>query len=201
MISTRTNFGKPLLLVALLSLVIAVVVTPATAYAGKGKCIGVNVVSATDDGKQKKKKKRRPKFAISKIVDLRFDVQVGGRIKGDEVVELRVLTPNGHLYETYKIPIAEQPVPIDGVQPIDVNNRAEVENVDLGSRRLAGYPRPIKVQPLKERKGRRTVSINFPVAGTTIVQNGLYGKWRLEAAVDGVDREICKRSTFVLRDK
>ena len=61
--------------------------------------------------------------------------------------------------------------------------------------------RDVKVHPVRTVDGRRVASVAFPVAGTSIVHSGLYGKWRLEAALDGAERRICGPAHFFLRDR
>ena len=131
------------------------------------------------------------RFAVSKIVDLTFVVEVSEDLRSDELLILRVFTPKGHLYQEYVVPIAEEPVA-------------------GGSRRVAGYPRPLKVYPIKEAveaggkrspRQRKVVEYPFPVAGTLIVSNGLYGKWRLRAALDDADYRVCGPAYFYLQDR
>ena len=137
-------------------------------------------------------KGNKRQFAVSQIVDLVFKIEVSDGLKGDELLELRVFTPKQHLYETFTIPIAEQPVP--------------------GSAKLVdGYPRPLAVRPIKtiaetnvqskRTSLKRIVEIPFPVAGTTIVHHSLYGKWRLEAALNKDDYRVCGPAHFFLRDR
>ncbi len=47
---------------------------------------------------------------------------------------------------------------------------------------------------------RRTAVVMLPVAGTTIVNNSLYGEWKVEAYLDGARSTACTKSlSFVIQ--
>jgi hypothetical protein len=41
-------------------------------------------------------------------------------------------------------------------------------------------------------------STSFPVAGTDIVSSGLYGRWRVEAYLDGAEQQCALPAWFTL---
>lgn len=51
----------------------------------------------------------------------------------------------------------------------------------------------------KRRSRFRTVTARLPVAGTTIVNNSLYGTWRAEAYLEGERTACAKPRTFVIK--
>jgi len=53
--------------------------------------------------------------------------------------------------------------------------------------------------PPKRRARYRTVTARLPVAGTTIVNNSLYGTWKAEAYVDGERTACAKARSFVIK--
>jgi len=119
-------------------------------------------------------------FSASEIVDLNFEVRMKGRRTVDWVV-LRVLTPEGHLYQTFEVPVSE-------------------EGEEKRGRKVRGYPFPLKVSRPKAEGGKEKAKARdhkgpprwylvdappFPVAGTHITTHSLYGKWQVEAWPEG----------------
>jgi hypothetical protein len=107
---------------------------------------------------------RKPlNFSAAEILDLEFQVLIRPDLLAGRSLELKVLTPKGHLYQTLDLP-------------------APSEAPDAAKRR-ARY---------------RTVTARLPVAGTTIVNNSLYGTWKAEAYLAG-ERTACARArSFVI---
>lgn len=109
------------------------------------------------------------KFSATDVIDLELRVLLSPRIVGDHLLRLRLFTPSGHLYQELTVPFTT-----------DSTSRSE--------RKVAGYPRPMKVRRAKPGtfagNAVNTISIYFPVGGTSIVTNSLYGKWTIEAFVD-----------------
>lgn len=109
-------------------------------------------------------------FSATKTVDITFSVIFRFNLRGEHLLELRIYTPQGELYQSIAGQVAE------------VGRTAE-------KRLVPGYSRP-KLQwvpvPIAhgEKKGLK-VDVPFPVGGTLIQSNSLYGQWRVEAYVDG----------------
>lgn len=113
------------------------------------------------------------KFSASRTVDLTLSVLLPTTFTGEHQLALRVYTPGGSLYQELAVPVAP---------PGTANAHA---------RMVPGYPRakkvviPQEVSYLNQRFYR--VDVPFPVGGTLITSNGLYGKWRITAHLDGAD--------------
>ena len=114
-----------------------------------------------------------PRFSATKILDLTFAVLLPPAIGGEHLVELRVFTPDGQLYRSMAVPFARGALP-------------------GAARAVEGYARPVPQQALKQvSRGRRlfaAASATLPVGGTDIVSSGLYGRWRVEAYLDGAEQ-------------
>jgi len=113
-------------------------------------------------------------FSARQILDLNFRVRLASS-DTPGTLEMRYYTPSNHLYQSVLVPIAAE---------------ASVE----AERSLQGYPFPVKVakvEPEPDAKARGAASLRtvaapaFPVAGTMIVNNSLYGTWRAEAWPEG----------------
>lgn len=105
-------------------------------------------------------------FSANRITDLEFEAVFGGRIGGSHVLELKLYTPRGYLYQVLTVPFSAA----------------------RGGRRrhLPGNPRFFRERELRVAgPGTYQVSARLPVAGTWITTNSLYGSWRVEAHVDG----------------
>ncbi len=125
-------------------------------------------------------------FSAAGTTDLIFHVLFEGTPGEEHVVTLKVFTPHGYLYRTIDVPIA----PGKGDAP-------------LGTRRLPGYPYPVKVQAPRSVSVGRTpyasVDVSFPVAGSAIVTNSLYGRWRVEVYMDGASKPCPGETVFFIR--
>lgn len=124
-------------------------------------------------------------FSAVKTTDLVFHVMFTGEVAKDHVVTLNVYTPHGHLYRRLDVPVA----PARG-------------NVPAGTRRLQGYPYPVKVRTPVQRTvgGKRyaVVDVTLPVAGTSIVTSSLYGRWQVEVVMDGARQPCPGRRSFYI---
>jgi hypothetical protein len=124
-----------------------------------------------------------PTFSATRVLDLTLTVLFPARLPGEHVVELRVLTPDGQLYRSMAVPFAR------GAQTNAV-------------RSVLGYARPLPQQALKP-VGRgsglfASVSTTLPVGGTDIVSAGLYGRWQVEAYLDGAEQQCGPPAPFTL---
>jgi hypothetical protein len=129
-----------------------------------------------------------PSFSTRQVLDLNFTIlfpvpRRRGLPRQDvESLELRLFTPNGHLYQSTTVPIA-----------LAARKKRTVE----------GYPHPLPVAQLLPygqgglASGFAVTAPSFPVAGTLIVADSLYGVWRVEAWPDGGQRACSAR--FSLR--
>jgi hypothetical protein len=123
---------------------------------------------------------RPPVFRASVVQDLRLDVSFSKQMQkgfetGDHVVEMRVYTPRGRLYQSLMVPFSA-----DGGH----------------TAKLDGYPRAVQVQSLHVAP---SVGAAFPVAGTSIVQSSIYGDWRVEVHVDGAATRCGAPAVFTVQ--
>jgi len=111
-----------------------------------------------------------PAYPATGILDVIFEVGVDGVLSGDHLLELRVLTPNGHLYQ-----VLTAPVTADAAK---TTSRV----------RVAGFPYPLQVQHLKPitvaKASASGVVLKLPVGGTLIVSTSLYGLWEVQPFLD-----------------
>ena len=140
-------------------------------------------------------------FSAREIVDLNFEILLKPEDGAEEQVEIRVFTPEGHLYQTIDVPVSapgsrETERVVAGYPfPLGVSEaRAEEGSVTEDPESLvpsqepaAGErPRPLKGDDREKApppRPRRLVvtAPPFPVAGTHITTHSLYGWWRVEA--------------------
>lgn len=125
------------------------------------------------------------RFSAVKTTDLVFHVMFTGEVAKDHVVTLNVYTPHGHLYRRLDVPVSP-----------------ERGNAPTGTRRLAGYPYPVKVEAPVQRtvdgKSYAVVDVPLPVAGTSIVTSSLYGRWEVEVVMDGARQPCPDRTQFYI---
>jgi hypothetical protein len=113
-------------------------------------------------------------FSATAVLDIDFAIvfspQVAAQFTNVHVIEFRILTPQGNLYESISVPITSDP------------SKAGQKH------RVAGYPDLIPVQVLQSitRGGGKGMlaKVTLPVAGTPIVSNSLYGTWTALALVE-----------------
>lgn len=126
-------------------------------------------------------------YSATHIVDLDLNVLFPATMlptyAGDHVLEVRVYTPDNHLYESLSVPFSAD---------------RSAEGV---KRQIPGYPlaMPVRVMGPGRSGGTYQVTVAFPVGGTQVVSNGLYGKWSAEIWVDGQKATCGARPTFTIQ--
>lgn len=107
------------------------------------------------------------------------------QMSGDHVVEFRIFTPKGHLYQSISVPFSAD------------------EKLRGKKTKVKGYPREIATSVLESvRLDNRTyyaVAARLPVAGTAIITNSLYGSWTAEALIDGAPLSCNDKVRFEIR--
>ncbi len=125
-----------------------------------------------------------PSFSALDISDVIFEVTAAGEYEGDSVLELKIATPNGHLYQVLTAPVS--------------SSQSKATRVS----RVVGYPYPLQVQHLESTTAGATagspVTLRFPVGGTLIVRNSLYGLWEVRAYLDGIEASCGDPARFTL---
>jgi hypothetical protein len=120
-------------------------------------------VTAPTFGKPAPRFRRPLHFSAAEVLDLEFQVLIRPDLLAGRSLELKILTPKGHLYQT----------------------------LDL--------PAPSEAPDAEKRRSRyRTVTARLPVAGTTIVNNSLYGTWKAEAYLAGERTACAKPRSFLI---
>lgn len=121
----------------------------------------------------------KDRFSATAVTDLVFTTRFGGKLSGEHVLELKVFGPSGTLYQSLAVPIAAP-----GKTP--------------GERPVKDYPYPKKEVAVRTvgqgASAVHEVDVSFPVGGTLIVQNGLYGTWKVEPYLD-FQRRPCGPAT------
>lgn len=106
---------------------------------------------------------------------------------GDHVMEFRFKSPDGHLYQSVSVPFTTNAASAGKEQKVN------------------GYPLPVARQAARavtyQRVNQLGVSATLPVAGTLIIQNSLYGRWTVEATVDGEKSRCSSSASFSLITK
>jgi len=176
--TTRTAVAA-LLAAALLGGVAAPAHAQKKAFRDKS-CLAIVAGSMQKLGKNGKDDKEREfengasSFSATKVLDLDFAIvfsqDVAAQFTNVHVVEFRILTPNGNLYQSISIPMTSDPS-------------------KLGQKhRVAGYPDLIPVQVLQSishNGGKGMLArVTLPIAGTPIISNSLYGTWTAMALVE-----------------
>ena len=152
------------------------------AFAGTG-CVGVAISSDQSDGG-----KFGTTFSATQIVDVDFSILfppgVAKQFAGDHLVEFRIFTPRGGLYQSVTIPFTS-----------DTNRAGQLIHVE-------GYPDPQALHLLGDvtynNAKHSRVFVRLPVAATPIITNSLYGTWSAGAYVDGDAISCSKPASFVI---
>jgi hypothetical protein len=130
------------------------------------ECVAVLVTSP----QQPATSRQHGPFSATRILDVRFGTVLRRQLVGPHLLELKVQTPRGHLYQTLTVPFT-------------------AAGQSRGERHVDGYPRPMREQETRavSQEGARgyEVSATLPVGGTAIMSNSLYGEWRVQPFLDG----------------
>jgi len=128
------------------------------------------------------------RFAATKVTDIEFAIvfspPIAAQFKDAHIVEFRVYTPAGNLYESLSIPIT-------------------TDSGKAGQRhRVPSYPDLVPIQvlkPINHGNGQGLFAkVTIPIAGTPIVSNSLYGTWRAEALVEEQTTACGTPATFTI---
>jgi hypothetical protein len=112
-------------------------------------------------------------YSASQILDLRFRTMLNRPLKGQHVLELRVYTPKGHLYQVLTVPAPIQKLPAPMPPERTVKGRANSLN------------EPEAKVAVEEPDPRLSLDATLPVGGTSIVTSSLYGRWTVTPHLDG----------------
>ena len=145
---------------------------------GRASCATVMVVTP-------KGKPTRSAFSVTRILDLELRAHVRPLPAGPHLLELKLYTPHGHLYQVFPVAF-EGAVSSQGVVAPQAAWQAAYRD---------GLP--LRPAPLvqADRATRQRVVATLPVAGTSIVAASLFGRWRVDAHLDGA-AESCGTPAF-----
>ena len=156
------------------------IAAPQSRAAKKDKsCLAVLVGSPQVEPRESKWSKN-PSFSATNVIDVEFAIlfskSIAAQFDSVHMVEFRVYTPTGALYESIVIPMTTN------------QNRANERH------RVPGYPDLVPVRVLESVNhglGQGMFAkVKLPVAGTPIVSNSLYGAWKATALVED-EPSIC----------
>lgn len=102
--------------------------------------------------------------------DITISVLFSPSMSGDHLLTLNFLTPRGHLYQSMVVPISDTPRVMQ----------------------VPGHPHPVTAkvpaQVLVNREPFIRVPVVFPVGGTSITANSIYGTWTVVPVLDNAER-------------
>jgi hypothetical protein len=191
-------------LVALLVLAAQVAGTPAVPSQPRSNqvCTGVRV-TASDQALPP----RDLTFSSRTTLDLVLRPRVRRDIPGDHLLRLKVFTPGGFLYQVITLPFVGGALP-DGRPPAaGSRSGAAAPTADKPPlRTVDGFPRPLEVQRLAPAtagggtRGQYEINARLPVAGTSITQSSLYGRWSVQTYLDDQTKPCGPEIRFTIRD-
>ena len=193
----------PLVALLLLSAQVARTPTPVAPPLTRGYpvCAGVRVLApnlATQP--------RDLTYSSRQILDLQFQARLRQDLQGDHLMQFKVLTPGGFLYQVITVPfVGSAP---DAREPAARSRSGAAARAPAPPppRYVPGYPRPLDVQRLVPVVGdtvartQYAVKALLPVAGTSITLSSLYGRWSVQSYLDGQPAPCGPVSRFTIRD-
>jgi len=135
---------------------------------------GCSAIEVTAPGQRRPPRNLR--FSTSQILDLEFATELQQATWGSHVLHFKVTTPGGLLYQ-------------DLAMPFNWRRPGPRERQSEGVMRAAAPARG---------DGTREVRARLPVAGTSITQNTLYGRWSVQAFLDSQSRPCSPSAGFTL---
>ena len=173
----------PLAAALIPALAAAAATAPPPLAAGAKPCLSLTAASA-----EEAQGAASQRFSASRTTDLTFRLYLDPALTGAHTVELRVFTPRGFLYRSLAVPVS-------------LGSGARASAASAGEERLiAGYPHPLKVHAATRDTlagaAVQRVEVAFPVGGTDIVSNSVYGKWKVEPYLDGGATSCGPAATF-----
>jgi hypothetical protein len=133
-------------------------------------------------------------FSSRETLDLVLRPRMRQDFQGDHLMQLKVFTPGGFLYQVLTLPFV-------GATP----NARGHEAAAPPPRVVPGFPRPLEVQRLVPVRGSTSraeyeLSARLPVAGTSITQSSIYGTWSVQVFLDGQAEPCGPVTRFTIRD-
>ena len=134
-------------------------------------------------------------FSSRETVDLLLRPRLRQDLRGQHVMQLKVFTPGGFLYQVITLPFVSATPDARGQSAAAPPPRV-----------VPGSPRPLEVQrlvPASSGSGTRSeyeLRARLPVAGTSIALSSLYGTWSVQPYIDGQTEPCGPATRFTIRD-
>ena len=147
-------------------------------------------------------------YSSRQILDLQFQSRLRQDLQGDHLMQFKVFTPGGFLYQVITVPfVGTAPVPDASTRAA----RARSGAATPGSRPASAPLRPGLPEAAARAAARpddrrhadaRLLLVNaaLPVAGTSITLSSLYGRWTVQAYLDGRPDPCGPATRFTIRD-
>jgi hypothetical protein len=167
---------------------------------GYSVCTGVRVTAS-----DRALPPRNMTFSSRETLDLVFRPRLRQGLRGEHLMQLKVITPGGFLYQVITLPFVGA-APEVRERPSRVGSRAaSPAAAPLAPRVVPGFPRPLEVQrllPVTDGTARATYELRarLPVAGTSITLSSLFGTWSVQPYLDGAARACGPATQFKIRD-
>jgi hypothetical protein len=131
-------------------------------------------------------------FSSRETLDLLLRPRLRWRLQGDHLMQLKVFTPGGFLYQVITVPF------------VGTVGDARATQATPPARLVPGYPRALEVQRLVPVRGATRaeyeLSARLPVAGTSITMSSIHGTWSVQAFLDGGAEPCGPATRFTIRD-
>ncbi len=133
-------------------------------------------------------------FSSRQTLDLVLRPRVRRVAQGDHLMEVKIFTPGGFLYQSIAVPFVAAVQTTQGQQASAPPARV-----------VPGYPRPLEVQQLVPARSpggpiEYELQARLPVAGTSITQSSIYGTWSVQTFLDGQAEPCGPVTRFKIRD-
>ena len=134
-------------------------------------------------------------FSSRQTLDLLLRPRIRRNMRGEHLMQLKVFTPGGFLYQVIT-------VPFEGAASVARGQKAAAPPP---ARVVPGYPRPLEVQRLvpvtsSTSRAEYELQARLPVAGTSITLSSIYGTWSVQAFLDGRAQACGPTTRFTIRN-
>jgi hypothetical protein len=164
-------------------------------------CLGVRV-TASDQALPPKDLT----FSSRETLDLLLRPRVRMDLKGEHLMQLKVITPGGFLYQVITLPFVGAALEDARQQPGWTTSGTAARAADPPPPRVVpGFPRPLETQRLVPvsgdgTRGQYELRARLPVAGTSITLSSLFGTWSVQPYLDGRAEPCGPATRFTIRD-
>jgi hypothetical protein len=154
------------------------------------QCTGVRVTAS-----DRAVPPRNMTFSSRETLDLLLRPRIRQDLPGEHLMQLKVFTPGGFLYQVITLPFVGAATDARGPSPAAPPPRV-----------VPGVPRPLEVQQLAPVRGASAtrseyeLSARLPVAGTSITMSSIYGTWSVQPYLDGGAEPCGPATRFTIRN-